>query len=65
MANKNNGKENNNLPPTAKIIAINKDRTIIKFLKPLAIFLLLVLANQDSNKKVMTKMIIPVNIKFI
>ena len=39
-AKKNKGNENRILPPTARIMAINKDRIISKFLKPFAIFLL-------------------------
>ena len=64
-AKKNNGRENKILPPTARRIAINKDKIISKVLTLFVIFLLLALANQDNNKKVMTKMIIPVNIIFI
>ena len=64
-ARKNSGKENNILPPIARTIAINKDNIIIKFLTLLASFLLFALANQDNNKNVMTKIIIPVNIIFI
>jgi len=47
------------------MIAINNDKIMIRLRTPLAIFLLLDLANQESNKNVMTKMIIPVNIIFI
>ena len=35
----------------ARIAAIMKDKAIIKFLTPFASFLLLVLTNQDNNKK--------------
>ena len=41
------------------------DKIISKFLILFETFLLFALANQDNNKKVMTKMIIPVNIIFI
>ena len=64
-AKKNNGNENNILPPIAKIIAINKDKIIIKVLTPLAIFFVFCRANQDNNKNVMTKIIIPVITIFI
>ena len=59
-AKKNNGKENNILPPIAKIIAINKDKITNKLLTPLAIFCVFCLANQDNIKNTMTKIIIPV-----
>ena len=65
MLKKNSGKENSILPQIARTMAIKKDKIIIKFLTPLASFLLLVLTNQDNTRKVMTKMIIPVNIIFI
>ena len=60
IANKNNGKENNSLPPIAKTIASINDNVMIILLTLFVIFLLLALANQDNNKKVMTKIIIPV-----
>jgi len=47
------------------MMAINKDKIMIRLRTPYSIFLLLVFVNQDSNKKVMTKMIIPVSIIFI
>ena len=62
---KNKGRENSILPPTASNTATIKDKTMIKFLTLFAIFLLFVLANQDNNKNVMTKIIIPVIIIFI
>ena len=65
IAKKNNGKENKILPPTASMTAIKSDKIMIKLRTPFAIFLLFALTNQDSNKNVMTKMIIPVNIIFI
>ena len=40
----------------ARIIASINDISIIMFLTPFATFLLFVLASQDNNKKVMTKM---------
>ena len=61
IASKNNGRENNTLPPIAKIIASIKDKSTIILLTPFTTFLLFTLANQDSRKKVMTKIIIPVN----
>ena len=64
-AKKNNGKENNILPPIAKIIAINRDKITIKVLTPFAIFWVFCRANQDNNKNVMTKIIIPVITIFI
>ena len=60
MAKKNNGNENNILPPIAKIIAINKDKITIKVRTPLAIFCVFWRTNQDNNKNVMIKIIIPV-----
>ena len=64
-AKKNNGSENNSLPPTTKTIATNSDKITIKLLTPLAIFCVFCLANQDNNKNVMTKIIIPVITIFI
>ena len=43
----------------------NKDEIIIKLLTPLAIFFVFCRANQDNNKNVMTKIIIPVITIFI
>ena len=65
MAKKNNGSENNILPPIARIIATSSDKIIIKLRTPLAIFCVFCLANQDNNKNVMTKIIIPVITIFI
>ena len=64
-AKKNNGNENNILPPIARIIAINKEKIKIKFLTLFPTFLLFALTNQDNNKNTKTKMIIPVIIIFI
>ena len=41
------------------------DKIISKFLKPFVSFLLFALTNQDNSKKIMTKIIIPVSIRFI
>ena len=65
MVRKNNGRENKNFPPIAKIIAINKDEITIKVRTPLAIFCVFCRANQDNSKNVMTKIIIPVITIFI
>ena len=65
MLKKNNGNENNILPPIARIIAINKDAIIIRLRTPWAIFCVFWRANQDNNKNVMIKIIIPVIIIFI
>ena len=64
-AKKNNGNENNILPPIASIIATNKEKIKIKFLILFPTFLLFVLTNQDNSKNTKTKMIIPVIITFI
>jgi hypothetical protein len=64
-AKKNNGNENNILPPIARIIAIIKDKIIIKLRTPFARVLLFALTIQDNNKKVMIKIIIPINKIFI
>ena len=65
IAKKNNGKENNILPPMAKIIATNSDKITIKLRIPLAIFWVFCLANQDNNKNATIKIIIPVITIFI
>ena len=65
IASKNRGNENNILPPIARIIASINENSIMMLLTPFATFLLFALANQDNNKNVMTKIIIPVNIIFI
>ena len=65
VLNYEEGSENNILPPMAKIIATNSDKITIKLLTPLAIFCVFCLANQDNNKNVMTKIIIPVITIFI
>ena len=65
MAKKNKGKENNILPPMAKIIAINNDKITIKVRIPLAILFVFCRANQDNNKNVTIKIIIPVITIFI
>ena len=64
-AKKNNGSENSILPPTARIIAINKDKIIIILRTPFAIFLVFCRANQDNIKNVMQKIIIPATTIFI
>ena len=64
-AKKNNGNESKSLFPIAKIIAANRDKTTIKLRVPLAIFRVFCLANQDNNKNVMIKIIIPVITIFI
>ena len=64
-AKKNNGNENNTLPPIARIIATNKDTIIIKLRTPFAIFCAFCRANQDSIKNVMQKINIPVTTIFI
>ena len=65
IAKKNKGNENNILPPIARIIAINKDKIIIRFRAPFESFLLFALPIQDNSKKIVTKIIIPVAIIFI
>ena len=65
IAKKNKGNENNILPPIARIIAINKDKIIIKLRTLFESFLVFALLNQDNSKKIMTKIIIPVAIIFI
>ena len=65
IAKKNKGKENNILPPMAKIIATNSDKITIKLRIPLAIFWVFCLANQDNNKNATIKIIIPVITIFI
>ena len=65
IAKKNKGNENNILPPIARIIAINKDKIIIKLRTLFESFLVFALLNQDNSKKTMTKIIIPVTTIFI
>ena len=65
LAIKNNGSEKRNLPAIKKSAARIIDIIKIKYLTPLAIFLLLVLVNHESKTKIMTKIIIPKKIKFI
>ena len=65
IANKNNGKENNNLPPIAKAIPSINDSIIIMLLTLFVTFLLFALASQDNNKNIMIKIIIPVMKIFI
>ena len=48
-----------------KLAKAAKDKKISKFLRLFASFLLFALASQDNNKKIKTKIKIPVNIIFI
>jgi hypothetical protein len=65
MAKNNKGNEKRNLPAITKNVAKIIDKKNIKPLAPFAIFLLFVLANQLSRKKMRTKIIIPKKNKFI
>jgi hypothetical protein len=64
-ARKNSGKENNILPPITRTMATSNDKMIIKVLTLFATFLLLALASQDSSKKTIKKINIPLNIRLI
>ena len=57
--------ENNYPIQLRKKIGDHKDKIMVRLRTPFPIFLLLAFVNQDNNKKVMTKMIIPVSIIFI
>jgi hypothetical protein len=57
---KNKGRENSILPPIRRIVPRIKDKIINKPLVALAIFVVFVLTNHERNKKIITKIIVPI-----
>jgi len=57
---KNKGRENSILPPIRRIIPRIKDKIINKPLTALAIFVVFALINHERNKKIITKIIVPI-----
>ena len=64
-AKNKSGREKSILPPISSARAITMDKINIDLLINAATFLLLLFANQDSNKKTNIKIIIPIKSKFI
>lgn len=57
---KNKGRENSILPPIRRIIPRIKDKIINKPLAALAIFVVFAPTNHERNKKIITKIIVPI-----
>ncbi len=57
---KNKGRENSILPPIRRMIPKIKDKIINKPLTALAIFVVFTLINHERNKKIITKIIVPI-----
>tara|TARA_B100001765_G_scaffold171638_1_gene114431 strand:+ start:61 stop:252 length:192 start_codon:yes stop_codon:yes gene_type:complete len=57
---KNKGRENSILPPIRRMIPKIRDKIINKPLTALAIFVVFALINHERNKKIITKIIVPI-----